>query len=100
MIRAITIASLSGYRVSKPTSNSCPCSSYRFLIYDKILWNRNCCCSSADWKPLDRILVVERPRGNNREKSECGAAESDVDSELDVLQEVSDDEGDDLDVRC
>jgi hypothetical protein len=75
-------------------------SSYHILIYDKSLWNRNCCCSSADWKPFDRILVVERPRGNDGEECECGAAKSDVDSKLDVLQEVSDEEGDGLDVRC
>lgn len=75
-------------------------SSYRFLIYDKILRNRNRCCSAADWKPLDGILVVKWPRGNNREERERGAAKSNVDGELDVLEEVPDEEGDDLDGRC
>lgn len=60
-------------------------SSNRFLIYDKVLWDRNCCCSSADWKPFDRVLVVERPRGNDREERECGATKSNVNGELDVL---------------
>lgn len=71
-------------------------SSYCFLIYDKILWDRKCCCSSPDRKPSDRTLIVERPRGNDREEGEGGAAKSDVDSELDVLQEVPDEEGNDL----
>lgn len=72
-------------------------SSYRFLIYHKILRNGNCCCSSANWKPFDRILVVKGPRGDDGEESERGPAKSNVDGELDVLQEVSDEEGDDLD---
>lgn len=74
-------------------------SSYCFLIYDKVLWDRNCCCSPADRKPLHRILVVKGPRWDNREERERGAAKSNVDGELDVLQEVSDEEGDDLDGR-
>lgn len=74
-------------------------SSYRFLIYDKILWDRNCCCSPADWKPFDRILVVKGPRGDDRKEGERSTAKSNVDGQLDVLQEVSDEEGDDLDGR-
>jgi hypothetical protein len=75
-------------------------SSYCFLIYDKILWNRNCWCSSTDWKPFDGVLVVKGPWGDYGEERESGATESDVNRELDVLQEVSDEEGDGLDVRC
>lgn len=75
-------------------------SPYRFLVYDKIVRNRNCCCSPANWKPFDRILVVERPGGDDREERERGAAKCNVDGELDVLQKVPDEEGDDLDWRC
>lgn len=102
MIRAITNTFPPEHHVSKTNQQSAPMalSSYCFLIYDKILWNRNCCCSPTDWKPCDRVLVVKRPRRDNREERERGAAESNVDGELDVLQEVSDEEGDDLDGRC
>lgn len=89
-------ATLPEYHASKHQSTICAkgaLSSYRFFIYDKILWNRICCCSPADWKPFDRVFVVEGPRGDDREEGECGATKSDVDSELDVLQEVSDEEG-------
>lgn len=72
-------------------------SSNRFLIYHEIPWNRHCCCSSTDWKPSDRILVVKGPGRYNREERERGASECNVDCELDVLQKVSDKEGDDLD---
>lgn len=74
-------------------------SSYRFLIYHKIPRNRNCCCSPADWKPFDRILVVKGPGRDNGEERERGTTKSNVDGELDVLQEVSDEEGDDLEWR-
>ena len=38
------------------------------------------------------MLVEERPCGYDEEEGKSGAAESDVDSQLDVLQKVSDDE--------
>lgn len=102
MIRAITNASLPEYHVSNTNKQFAPMalSSYRFLIYDKILRNRNRCCSPADWKPFDGILVVEWPGRNNREERERGATKPNVDGELDVLEKVSNEEGDDLDGRC
>lgn len=101
-MRAITNVSVPECNVSNTHQQPVPVvpvglSSYRFLIYDKILWDRNCCCSAADWKPFDRILVVKGPWGDDCEERERGAAKSNVDGELDVLQEVSDEERDDLD---
>ena len=38
------------------------------------------------------MLVEERPWGYDEEEGKSGAAESDVDSQLDILQIISDDE--------
>ena len=70
-------------------------SSNSLLIYDQILRDRNS-CSSPDRKPFEGILVVERPWGNYGDEGKGGSSESDVDGELDILQEVADQEGDGL----
>lgn len=42
------------------------------------------------------MLVEEGPRWDDGEEGQCRAAERNVDSQLDILQEIADDEGESL----
>lgn len=66
-----------------------------FLIYNQCLRNRYR-CSTTNWKPFDGILVEERPRRYDDDEGKSGASEGDEYGKLDVLQEISDEEGDSL----
>lgn len=48
------------------------------------------------WQPLDRVLLVEWPRGNREKEGQGSAAESYVEGELDILEDVTDGEGEKL----
>lgn len=48
------------------------------------------------WQPALRILVEERPRGNDDEEGESGSCKSNVESQADVLAHVAHEESDDL----
>lgn len=59
-------------------------SSYGLLVYDQILRHR-VRRATADWEPVERVLVVEGPGRGDDEKGEGGASEGDEDGELDIL---------------
>ena len=56
--------------------------------------------ASADRKPLDGVLVVERPWRDGGDEGDGGAAECNVNGELDVLQDIANNKGDDLYTVC
>jgi hypothetical protein len=50
----------------------------------------------ACWQPVLWVLVVERPRRDDDEEGEGGAGKPNVQRQADVLCEVADEEGDNL----
>jgi hypothetical protein len=48
------------------------------------------------WKPALGVLVVEWPGWYDDEEGECGAGETDVEGESDILLHVAHEEGNDL----
>lgn len=70
-------------------------SSICFLVYNQCLRDRYR-RTTANWKPFDRVLVEEGPGRHDDHEGQGGASEAYEHGELDVLQEVSDEEGDAL----
>lgn len=67
-------------------------SSICILVYNQCLRDRYR-RTAANWKPFDRVLVEEGPGRHDDHKGQGGASEAYEHGELDVLQEVSDEEG-------
>lgn len=51
------------------------------------------------WQPWLRVLVVERPRWHDGNKSERSTGEADVEGEFDILGHEAYEESDNLSVR-
>lgn len=70
-------------------------SPYCLLVYHQILWHRNS-WSATHWKPSNRVFLEEGPGGDDDQECESGAAEGNIDGKLDILEDVTDNEGDEL----
>ena len=70
----------------------CALSSKHLIIDHQVRWR----CNSPNWKPFYGVSVEEGP-GRNDEGEDCGSAnQAYVNSELDILKEVADEERDRL----
>ncbi len=69
---------------------------HRFLVRQVQHKSRRLAGPTSDWQPFNRVSIEEGPRRYDEEKCEGGAAEANPDGQLDVLQEIANEEGNNL----